>query len=266
MARSRHRDLLRDLSRRAVIFNDLVIPAKSVSRVVTRYVDHLVEILPDPDWLISLAGSVTLIHYRDRFFGVCCRHQLQGRDPEAIALLEGAGRTLISSGGLSSFNNANEGDFHDLAAFDFTEPCKQGALQPSRFLPVRAVPPNVLADRIVFVACAGFPFRDQQYELDKRHLGSGKRIAVCLPDHQPSDPALIALKMYRPIDFDPDGMSGGSAIVCLENSGRLELHLAGIVTRGGAGHFYVLKTGYICSFLDAVIRQKLLAPACEIAN
>ncbi len=74
---------------------------------------------------------------------------------------------------------------------------------------------------------------------------------TCLPDGQSSDPALIRLRTYRPLDMDPDGMSGGSAFAIFEQNGEFTALFAGVITRGGSGYFHAVMPGVVVAFLHA---------------
>lgn len=237
----------------AAWFNGVLVPMAGVHAALIRYVDHLVELNDDETWQFSLLGSTVRLAYCGRYLAICCRHQLKGRNLSRVGLIEDKGKNIVTSGRSVHFTDLFESDFHDLAVFDFTEPCAEGVLDTSRFFPLRYIAPDTLSEKHVFVLCSGFPFTDQRYELDKNHLGSGRRDAICQLDSQSSDPALIKVVSREKFAFDPDGMSGGSAFVCIERDGQLEVYLAGIISRGGGNTFHVVKAGFVREFLDRAL-------------
>ena len=123
-------------------------------------------------------------------------------------------------------------------------------MDTSRFFSFRDTAPDTTPDKQVFILCTGFPFDDQRYELDENHLGSGRRNVLCRLGDGSNDPALLRLNTPKGIDFDPNGMSGGSAFVCIEREGQLQIFFAGIITRGGRDGFYIVKAGFVREFLD----------------
>ncbi|MCV9935592.1 hypothetical protein OIU35_04385 [Boseaceae bacterium BT-24-1] len=246
-------ELIERMVNRTATFNGLHLPIKTVHSTLIKYADHLVALNDDDTWRFSLLGSAVRIHYRDRYLSICCRHQLKGRDLSRVGLIEDGGEHIITSARSIHFSSANDSDFHDLALFDFTEPCAAGVMDVSRFFPFRSIAPDTASDKHVFVLCTGFPFADQRYELDENHLGSGRRNIICQPQNRSSDPALIKLGIPKGIDFDPDGMSGGSAFVCIERNRKLEIYFAGIITRGGQDGFYIVKAGFVREFLDRAL-------------
>lgn len=235
---------------RAVIFNGVLLPQRAMHGILIKYVDHLLELNDSEDWPFSLVGSGVPLSYQGRNLVVCCRHQLKGRDLARVGLFAETPKHIVTSGRSIEFNRSGDSDLFDLALFDFTEPCAAGALHPARFHTLLAVPPDTPSDRIVFVLCVGFPYSDQRYELDALYFGSGRRVVVCQPQRQSADPALLKVAATKPLEFNPDGMSGGSAFVCLENDGQLEIFFAGVISRGGRDGFHIIKAGHVRNFLD----------------
>lgn len=250
-------DIITRMAARGIWVNDLLVPGGAIRSVLTRYVDHLAEYHEDPIFKVSLGGSMVLLHYRNRYFGVCCNHQLRDRKHQEVCLFERAGEKIVTSGGVAHFTIEGESDSTDLAVFNFTDPCLEGALSSNRFFEFRELPPSVPSNEIVFTLCAGFPSKDQRYELeDKNHLGSIKRIVVCTLDGQPSDPALIRLAPMEPLTFDPDGMSGGSAFTCIVVGGEFRAYFSGVIARAGKEYIHIIKAGYIKKLLDVSIDTK----------
>ena len=141
-----------------------------------------------------------------------------------------------------------------MAAFDFTEPCEIHPDLKERFFDLREIPPYARNTDIVAAVVAGFPSKDQKYELEeKNHIGKYKRIILCQPDPSSYDPALLCLRASEPLDFDPDGMSGGSAFVVQAVGGEFRAYFAGLIVTGGGDLFHVIKVGHIYRFLEMLI-------------
>ena len=105
-------------------------------------------------------------------------------------------------------------------------------------------PPATRNTDIMFAVVAGFPSKDQKYELEeKNHIGKFKRIVVCQPDPATYDPALLCLRTSEPLDFNPDGMSGGSAFVVQVVEGEFRAYFAGMVVTGGETGFTSSRLG-----------------------
>lgn len=98
----------------------------------------------------------------------------------------------------------------------------------------------------------GYPSKAQLYDLEENnHIGIRRLSVLCVLDSQPSDEAMLTLKALRPLDIDPDGMSGGSAFVLHFIDGKFKAYFAGIIVRGGREIFHILKSGYIYQFLNS---------------
>jgi hypothetical protein len=70
----------------------------------------------------------------------------------------------------------------------------------------------------------------------------------------------MCLRTTEPIDFNPDGMSGGSAFVVQMVDGALRAYFAGLVVTGGRDRFHIIKVGHIHRFLKMLV-QTFSSPA-----
>jgi hypothetical protein len=228
---------------------------------LSRYVGSLVVWNDHQIYKLSLVGSAVCIKYSGRYFLICTNHQLKGLQLENVSLLGRDGQKLITSSGVRHFSDESDPRYLDLAAFDFTEPCEVQPDLKERFFDLREIPPDARSIDIIAAVVAGFPCRDQKYELEeKNHIGKFKRIIVCEPDQFSYDPALMCLRTTEPIDFNPDGMSGGSAFVVQMVDGALRAYFAGLVVTGGRDRFHIIKVGHIHRFLKMLV-QTFSSPA-----
>jgi hypothetical protein len=238
----------------SVFFNGLLIPALALTTCLGRYVDNLFVWNEDEIYKVSLVGSAVPIKFNERYFLLCTNHQLRGRQLENVSLLGRDGKNIITSSGMRHFSNESSPYYLDFAAFDFTEPCEMHPDLKERFFDLREIPPDAPNTDIVVAVVAGFPSRDQKYELEeKNHIGKFKRIMLCQPDPSSYDPALLCLRASEPLDFDPDGMSGGSAFVVQAEGGDFRAYFAGLIVTGGVNRFHVIKVGHIYRFLETLV-------------
>jgi hypothetical protein len=238
----------------SVSFNGLLIPASTLTAALSRYVDNLFVWNDHQTYKVSLVGSAVPIRFSGRYFLLCTNHQLQGRQLENVSLLGRDGQNLVTSSGVRHFNDESSPHYLDLAAFEFTEPCEAHPDLKERFFDLREMPPETRNTDIVVAVVAGFPSKDQKYELEeKNHIGKFKRIIVCQPDPSSYDPALLCLRTNESLDFDPDGMSGGSAFVVQVVDGEFRAYFAGLVVTGGQDRFHIIKVGHIYRFLAALV-------------
>lgn len=237
----------------SVRLNSLLVPIGAVDTTLVHCTRSLIAVNDDDIFPISLVGSCISVRYRERYLVLCTRHQLKGWDLQRIALLTDDGKHTISSGGVRHFNEANETDFHDLTAFDFTEPCLEIESLRERFFLLKEFPPDVPSDQIVGFVAAGYPFEKQNYDLENgRRLGRAALIVTCVLDgsNQPNDPALMRLRSTEPLTFNPNGMSGGPAFVVQMTNGEPHAFFAGIITRAGPEHIYIVGAGFVRQFMD----------------
>lgn len=248
------RMLLESFAALSVNVNGLIVPGRSIEQVLARHALNLVVMNDCETFKVSLFGSATAVKFLDRFILLCTGHQLKGVDPKRVSMLKDDGSVLVTSGGVRHYQPSLDTDAYDIVAFDFTEPVAAHPDLKKRFFDLQEVPPEAPGSNVTAVLLAGYPSKEQLYDLgDNNRLGLTRRHVVCLPERrQPSDPVLLQLRVETPLSSSPDGMSGGSAFVILSSARELRAFFAGIVVRGGTHNFYVLKSGYVMAFLRGV--------------
>lgn len=233
----------------------LVIPANSLGSYVGRFASQLTVWNHDDVFKISIPGSATGLIHAGRSMLVCSRHQLRGVELSDVSIMLDDGINLVTSSGSRTFNDGDytrESDAYDVAAFDFTKPAEEFPELTKSFFKFDRVPPDTPNTHIMAYVVAGYPSADQKYELEeKNHLGMVQRVRVALPESQPADHALLKLKFVRELDFDPDGLSGGPAFVVQLEHGECRVFLGGMVLRAGRSHCYILKSGFLWTFLSS---------------
>jgi hypothetical protein len=245
--------LVEQLSKLAVNVNGLMVPGRSLEATLARHAFNLVVSNEDEIYKVLLVGSATAVRVDGRYILLCTRHQLKDVDPRQVAMLKDDGSLLVTSGGMRWYSPSSETDAYDIAAFDFTKPVRDHPDLKKRFFAFSTLPPDTLNVNVMAVLLTGFPSSSQLYDLHERNsLGFRYLNIACLPEGQPTDPALLMLKAPSPINVDPDGMSGGSAFVIQYVNGELHAFFAGIVLRGGRQTFHILKSGFVLAFLDSV--------------
>ncbi|MCD7059469.1 hypothetical protein [Pelagibacterium xiamenense] len=242
-------------------FNGILIPARSGESVLARFTQPLVALNEDETYVISLVASGVAIKYRGRYFIVCSRHQLKGWRSEQIALLTSDGEFCITSGGVRHFvDGLYENGVHDLAAFDFTDPCLEIPALQERFYNFVEIPPDVRSDNIIAMIASGFPTGDQQLSLEgsTRAFKQARRVLTCLPDgpEQPNDETLLRLRVLQPLVSHPDGMSGGATFVIQVANGEARAYFAGIVLMGSKEILHIARAGYVRQFLDFALNDR----------
>ena len=243
------------LAKLSVNINGLIVPACSVERALARYASSLIVNNDDAVFKVSLIGSATAVRYRNREILLTTQHQLSGIDESQVAMLTDTGSHIITSGGRRGYPPHADSDAHDIAAFDFTEPCKDRPELKKRFFDLTARPPDVLNTQILAMLLTAYPSGHQVYDIqENNHLGLVRQQITCLPDSQPSDEALLTVRAVKPLETHPDGMSGGSAFVIQLGIEGPRAYFAGIIIRGGREVFRILKAGFVIAFLNSVFR------------
>jgi hypothetical protein len=235
----------------------LLVPARSLERHLGGFANSLTVWTHDELYKISLRGSAIGLIYCGKPLLVCSKHQLQDCELSDVGLMLPDGSNLVTSSGSREFKTCEqtqESDAFDVVAFNFSEPYSDFPLLRRSFFSFDSVPPDTHNSSILAFVLAGFPSRDQKYELeDKNHLGNVRRVLVAEPDGQPSDPSLLRLRFVETLDFDPDGLSGGPAFVVQIVGGEAKVFLGGMIVRAGASHCHILKSGFLWQFLSSFV-------------
>jgi hypothetical protein len=259
LERMKHADvtLLGQFAGQGVDVNGLIIPARAIERTLARHALNLVVNNNDERFKVRLIGSATAVCRGGRQILLTTQHQLHGIEPSQVAMLTDSGSHIITTGGYRAFPPHPHTDAHDIAAFDFTEPCKDRPELRKHFFDLSRLPPEVEVadDNVIAMLLSGYPTEDQNYDLyEANHLGLARRQVVCQPHSQPSDRALLTVRIMRTLENHPDGMSGGSAFVVRLEHGKPRAYFAGIIIRGGLHSFTILRATVVCAFLDTVFR------------
>lgn len=216
----------------------------------------------DEAYPIYIPGSATLLKYKGRYFMVCTRHQLKQDENFADVCLmipyEGGRTECITSGGARWIDGLNDGDHEQIVIFDFTQPCTDKPELKPMFFDFRRQHPDIRADKIVAFISFGYPTDHTKVDYENGQIRQAKMRVLSSLATPGTDDALHILDTIEPLDFDPDGMSGGPTF-CLVMDGPegFSVHLAGITVRGGKNTLMVIKAGAVQAMLNIVIRDRL---------
>lgn len=249
--------LIEDLLYTSVRVGSLLVTAGSLESLFGKFAYPLMVWAHHDVYKIRLLGSSIGLVHAGRPLLVCSKHQLRSCELHDVGMLLPDGSKLATSAGSRTFHEGQhlqESDAYDLAAFDFSKPASEYPELSKNFFKFQKKPPDTHNTNVIAFIIAGFPSKDQKYELEeKNHLGTVRRVLVAELDSQPTDPALLKLKFAQPLDFDPDGLSGGPAFVVQLVDGEPTVFLGGMIVRSGKSHCHILKSGFLWSFLNSFV-------------
>lgn len=106
-------------------------------------------------------------------------------------------------------------------------------------------------DNVVGYLAFGCPFVDQKYNVvDENHVGLVIRSMICEPQNQTFDSDLGSCRLLSPMNFDPNGLSGGPVFATALEGHELVLKFAGIINRSGSGLVHFIKAKAVQKLLD----------------
>lgn len=243
----------------SVKVHDLFVPASALQSRLHRFGQNLVLFTHVEDYEVQLIGSATGLYYRGTKFLVCTAHQVNDVSGQDVGIIVPVKNNYISSAGYTRFRapgSPRESDAEDLCAFDFTPQTTENPELAQRFFRLGSDDFLNDEDDVVAYLAYGCPFADQKYNIvDENHVGTVIRSMTCEPQGQPSDPALGLCRLLSPMDFDPNGLSGGPVFATVLQGIEVVLKFAGIINRSGNGLVHFIKAKAVRNLLDLSVEQ-----------
>jgi len=243
----------------SVKVHGLFVPAAGLQSRLNKFGQNLVVFTHVDGYEVQLIGSATGLHYRGANFLVCTSHQVKDFTAQDIGIVVPEKSRYISSAGFTRFCTGDtllHGDAEDLCAFDYTPQATSNQELVERFF--RLHPDDFMCDEdnVVAYLAYGYPFADQKYNVvDENHVGLVIRSMTCEPQNQPADPALALCRLLSPMNFDPNGLSGGPVFATVLQDHEVVLRFAGIINRAGNGFIYFIKAKAVQKLLDLSFDQ-----------
>lgn len=238
----------------SVKVHNIFVPANSLQSRLGKFGHNLLVFTHVDSYQVRLIGSATGLNYRGVNFLVCTNHQIGDTAEQDVGILLPRENSYISSSGYVRFQRAEtvrESDSEDLCAFDFTSQMKTHQELNQRFFKLCADDFMNDTDEVVGYLAFGCPFVDQKYNVvDENHVGLVIRSMICEPQNQPFDSALGLCRLLSPMNFDPNGLSGGPVFATTLEGHELVLKFAGIINRSGSGLVYFIKANAVQKLLD----------------
>lgn len=243
----------------SVKVHELFVPAVSLQSRLNKFGQNLVVFTHVDQYEVQLIGSATGLHYRGANFLVCTNHQVKDFSGLDVGIVVPEKSSYVSSAGFTRFRSTDtpqQGDAEDLCAFDFTPQTTSNQELAERFFRLRSNDFLNDEDNVVAYLAYGCPFIDQKYNIvDENHVGLVIRSMTCEPQNQPADPALALCRLLSPMEFDPNGLSGGPVFATVLKDHEITLKFAGIINRAGNGLIHFIKAKVVQKLLDLSFDQ-----------
>lgn len=249
--------LVDDVYGMSVRINDIMIPGKLVEDYFSRYCTSLGVWTGMDGFPLYVPGSATLLKYRGNAYMICTRHQLAQTDDWAsvcMLLPNGDGQIkCITSGGARWFDKIGDGEHQEIVAFDFTEPCKDLPELRPFFFDFRGQHPSMPAEKIVAFITYGYPTAQADFDFEAGSIKQARGRVLSHFSPPGSDDAVHIVQPNTPLEYDPDGMSGGPTFcVTMDRPGEFSAHFSGVTVRGNRNRLMLIKSGAIQAMLDSI--------------
>jgi hypothetical protein len=225
----------------SVRIGDLIVPGRSVERVLQKYCKHLFIHTGDMQFPYQFFGSGVAIKTERKHFILCCGHQIDQFDPETVTIRSAPTNVTISGSRLikPTLTDENEdSDWVDARAMEY-EVDRYGIANLSQeFFPTNTnnIWPSSYAGTFILY---GYPTERQDIDYSIPHITARATTVKGDYDGASASPHVHRLRMDRKVIFDADGMSGGAVFYLGENTEGYFVGFAGMIIRGGARSEYV---------------------------
>jgi hypothetical protein len=233
----------------SVLHNGILIDRRNIANLWATHCVCIAVVNDDPSFPVSIRGSGTLLRLRDRYYMVCCFHQINDvSDLSKVGVFFENNALVTTSGGARQFKERGATELQDLVIFDYTGPIERNPAWRSLFFNCEPLSFHPLPAEIVVLQVFGYPTSLQKYKLweDEPSLGFTEVIIPYRIQRASHDPSALVLRpIGGPLEYDPDGLSGGAAFTIVWADGTPSSHIAGIVTRATSNDLYLLKADAI---------------------
>jgi hypothetical protein len=238
----------------SVNVHGVLIPANLLLSRLHIFGQPLVHYTGDDTYQLHLIGSATGFEYKGEKLLICTEHQLKQALGENVGIIVPEKQVFVSSAGYRQvkYNPAlHEGDAFDLRVFDFDEQSRVHPELGRRFFKFSSEQILRDDDRVVGYLAYGCPFSDQNYDVyENNRLDTVIRPMLCREHQSLSDDALGACKTRIPMDFDPNGLSGGPVFALVLRNQEFILKFAGIINRASNSIIHFIKARNVQRLLD----------------
>jgi hypothetical protein len=233
----------------SVRIGDLIVPGKSVERVLQKYCKHPFIQSGDPKFPYQFFGSGVGIKVEGRHFVFCCGHQIDQFNPETVTIRSAPTDVTISGSRLikpTLTDENRDADWVDVRAIEY-EVDRYGIANLSQeFFAINGNNIWPSSDAGIFILY-GYPTERQDINYEIPHITARATTVKGRYDGASASPHVHRIKMDRKTIFDADGMSGGAVFYLGENTDGYFIGFAGMIMRGGARSDYIhfIEAGFL---------------------
>lgn len=254
-------EILRERRSLSVNVQGLLIPSSALQSRLNGFCHNLARYTGIKDYPLQFLGSAIGLSLGVRRLLVCTSHQVKDGVGSDVGVIVHDQSLLVSSSGFTKYSfsaGAQDDDSRDLCLLSFDDACNAHPVLSRKFFALREF--DILSDEdsvLVFLAY-GCPFQDQSYlTLRDDHIGTAVRSMTCEPYDEISDKSLGACKLTLPMDFNPNGLSGGPVFAVVLTREELQLKFAGVINRAGGGVIRFIKAKHVRALIDLEKRLSL---------
>ncbi|WP_299879892.1 hypothetical protein [uncultured Sulfitobacter sp.] len=218
----------------------LQVPANSLGEYIERFADPAIFNAHElEEYGLSKSGSLTRCRFGDKHFVLTSLHQsrIPGYGFDELILTAECRKTFISSHrAIFPEETCGTESSFDCLAYEFTDLVMAGKLARSNWFELTKFDIDAPTPKPVLVAAVGYPSHRNIIDYDMNTYAIGPNV-VWGVETEPLLRDRLSFIPEAPIDFDPNGMSGGPVFAIVESVVGLELRLVGILTNASRTAF-----------------------------
>lgn len=235
----------------AVKIGGLFFPPDAVENILKSTCKQIMVHTDYPEYPYQLLGSMTCIKAKNRYFGVCTKHQIKEEQFTKASIFIHEENFTISASKIYTFD-CDENDL-SLIFFEFSDAVNELKYIKNNFFEAsdNAIWPHQHRDHFVVF---GFPSNFQN--LSETYKTT--TVLVSAKYHQKSNaPYEHIVETKGNIRINADGMSGGPVYYMGGHPGTYFVGWAGVIVRGGnpSARLYFIEAGFIFERLLEALTQ-----------
>jgi hypothetical protein len=234
----------------AIKVDSFFVSFDSLSKTLLHYAEPLVFSNSEyPEYPISRIGSAFKVRQGQKYFMFLSEHQMVGRNPQDVVILNRRNNHLVSSHSSIYCSNFEDGEVEtDLRLLEFTDAVLSGLIVGHMWFPIEDAG-NWHDAEILMSVAVGFPYLGRPIDYGSKDIKMtpravfGRFVGKTLSYRE-------GFELITPIAYDPDGFSGAPVFHICEKSGQFGVIAAGIVVNAGMSMFNYVPISYLLGFLQ----------------
>ncbi|SDZ14102.1 hypothetical protein SAMN05444004_106196 [Jannaschia faecimaris] len=243
----------------SVLIGNVIVPANSVTQSLRPFAEPALYHTAGFELNnFSLGGTLTKLKLRDRYFGLLTCHQIHKANFNyaMISVINEENRSFCTA--MRAVFPANEHSVDELDAVlcEFTDPVSTGSLSSHGWFDLRNDYAQPHTPEPLAVVAIGYPGHRNAIDYENEGYAAGPN-AVLGTESMPSISGRLSFEPVSPLDYDPNGFSGGPVFGLKETPNGLQAFFAGLVTEASRSKFHFISLQKLRPLIEKMLEDDL---------